>query len=92
MATHLTDMEELLARIVASAAADYMAEALKCYHAGAYRACVVTSYIALFHDLRMKLVPLVPVNSARRSSTPRSNKRSKIKRSTSPCLPTSSHH
>ena len=64
MATHLTDMEELLARIVAPAAADYMAEALKCYHAGAYRACVVTCYIALFHDLRMKLVPLVPVNSA----------------------------
>jgi hypothetical protein len=31
---------------------DYMREALACYHAGAYRGCIVMSYLALFDDLR----------------------------------------
>src|SRR4051794_34582378 len=63
MAVHLTDMEELVGRIVSSEARDYMSESLKCYQAGAFRACVVLSYIALFDDLRRKLAPLAVLNS-----------------------------
>jgi hypothetical protein len=63
VAIHLTDMEELIAQIVRSEARDYMSEALGCYQAGAFRACVVLSYIALFDDLRAKLKPLASVNS-----------------------------
>jgi hypothetical protein len=63
MALHLTDMEELLSRVVAPVSKDYMAEALRCYHAGAFSGCVVLSYIALFNDLRAKLAPLAAVNS-----------------------------
>lgn len=62
MTIHLTDMEELIARIDRAVAKDYMAEALRCYQAGAFRACVVLSYIALFDDLRNKLAPLITVN------------------------------
>jgi molybdopterin converting factor small subunit len=58
----LADMEELVARVVRAVARDYMSEALRCYHAGAFRACVVLSYIALFDDLRDKLAPLAKVN------------------------------
>ncbi len=39
-----------------------MAEALRCYNAEAFRACVVLSYIAVFDDLREKLIPLTQVN------------------------------
>jgi hypothetical protein len=59
----LRDMEELVAQIVRADARDYMAEALRCYNAEAFRACVVLSYIAVFDDLREKLVPLTKVNS-----------------------------
>ena len=62
MAVHLTDMEELIARIDRLSARDYMAEALRCYQAGAFRACVVLSYSAVFDDLRAKLAPLAKVN------------------------------
>lgn len=57
----LTDMEELLARITSKSVSDYMREALSCYGAGAYRACVVLTYIAVFEDLRQKLKALGPV-------------------------------
>lgn len=60
---HLTDMEELLAEIVDPEAADYMREAMSCYMAGAYRACIVLSYIALFDDLVRKVRALAPVNA-----------------------------
>jgi hypothetical protein len=64
MALHLTDMEELLSRVASQVSKDYMAEALRCYHAGAFRGCVVLSYIALFNDLRVKLAPLAAVNGS----------------------------
>jgi hypothetical protein len=59
----LSDMEELLSRIQNKAITDYMREALGCYGAGAYRACVVLSYIAVFDDLRQKLAQLASVSS-----------------------------
>ena len=61
---HLTDMEELLAAIPSSDIRDYMREAMNCYMAGAYRGCLVLSYIALFDDLLAKLSELGNVNSS----------------------------
>lgn len=60
---HLTDMEELLARIPGADIRDYMREAMSCYMAGAYRGALVLSYIALFDDLLAKLGELGNVNS-----------------------------
>lgn len=60
---HLTDMEELLATIESSLIKDYMREAMNCYMGGAYRGCIVLSYIALFDDLLDKLAQLGKVNS-----------------------------
>lgn len=60
--TGLSDMEELLGRIENKAIVDYMREAIGCYHAGAYRGCIVLSYIALFDDLGQKLHELAKTN------------------------------
>ena len=59
----LSDMEELLGRIEDKGMVEYMREAVGCYHAGAYRACIVLSYIALFDDLAQKLHELAYTNS-----------------------------
>lgn len=61
--SHLTDMEELLARIENPHMSDYMKEAMHCYMAGAYRGCIVLSFIALFEDLLSKLGEMSKVNS-----------------------------
>lgn len=58
----LMDMEELLGRISNRAMVGYMREASTCYAAGAYRGCIVLSYIALFDDLRAKLDQLAKVS------------------------------
>ncbi len=58
----LMDMEELLGRISNRAMVGYMREASTCYAAGAYRGCIVLSYIALFDDLRAKLDHLAKVS------------------------------
>lgn len=62
----LTDMEELLLSIEKIEIKKYMEEAFKCYMAGAYRGCIVLSYIALFDDLVEKLGELSYVNSEAR--------------------------
>lgn len=59
---HLTDMEELIAKVVDSNIADYMHEALSCYMTSAYRGCIILSYIALFDDISMKLSELSKIN------------------------------
>lgn len=59
----LTDMEELLSEISNKDFVDYMREAIACYNGGAYRGCIVMSYIALFDDIREKLGELAKVNS-----------------------------
>lgn len=56
-------MEELLATITVSTIRNYMREAMSCYMAGAYRGCIVLSYIALFDDLLAKLGELGKVNA-----------------------------
>ncbi len=60
---HLTDMEELLAKIPSTDIRDYMREAMNCYMSGAYRGALVLSYIALFDDLLAKLGELGNVNA-----------------------------
>jgi len=59
----LTDMEELLGEISNLDFVDYMREAIACYSGGAYRGCIVMSYIAMFDDIRGKLAELAKVNS-----------------------------
>ena len=61
---HLTDMEELLASVNSAEVRDYMREAMNCYMAGAYRGCIVLSYIALFDDIFDKLKEVAKINSA----------------------------
>lgn len=60
---HLTDMEELLAKIESFEIREYMKEAMSCYMANAYRGCIVMSYIALFDDVFEKLAELAKVNA-----------------------------
>lgn len=59
---HLHDMEELVNSIKDDHTKDYMKEALSCYMAYAYRACIVLTYIALFDDIVKKLGELGNVN------------------------------
>ncbi|PSF11697.1 hypothetical protein [Marinobacter shengliensis] len=59
---HLHDMEELVNSIEDVQAKDYMKEAMSCYMANAYRACIVLTYIALFDDIVKKLGELGKVN------------------------------
>ncbi|MCE8041091.1 hypothetical protein HOP60_02860 [Halomonas daqingensis] len=63
----LTDFEELIALIHNPLMKDYMREAMSCYHSGAYRGCIVMSYIALFDDLVDKLKAIKDVNSDAKS-------------------------
>jgi hypothetical protein len=60
-------MEELLSSIEDDAIADYMREAMAAYMAGAYRGCIVMSYIALFDYLLGSLKHLAGVNSIART-------------------------
>lgn len=60
---HLTDMEELVSSIQSTDSRNYMREAMACYMAGAYRASVVLTFIAMFDDIMRKLNELGKVNS-----------------------------
>lgn len=59
---HLADMEELASSVQNQDIRDYMSESLSCYMAGAYRASVVLTFIALFDDIIAKLGELGKVN------------------------------
>lgn len=59
---HLHDMEELISSIEDNQVKDYMKEAMSCYMANAYRACIVLTYLALFDDIVKKLGELGKVN------------------------------
>ena len=60
--SHLHDMEELISSIEDNQIKDYMKEAMSCYMANAYRACIVLTYLALFDDIVKKLGELGRVN------------------------------
>jgi hypothetical protein len=50
-------MEELVSSVQREEIRDYMSESLSCYMAGAYRASVVFTFIALFDDILAKFRP-----------------------------------
>jgi hypothetical protein len=60
-------MEELVAMVGDKDVANYLREALACYGAGAYRACIVLTHIALFDGIRRKVNALAPVNKIAKS-------------------------
>lgn len=72
---HLTDMEELVASVQTEEIRDYMSEALSCYMAGAYRASVVLTFIALFDDIVAKLGELGRVNKKAKSISDTANQK-----------------
>jgi hypothetical protein len=59
----IKDMEDLITTVKDKDIADYLREAYRCYSASAYRACIVTTNIALFDGLRQKINVLSPVSS-----------------------------
>lgn len=60
----LVDMEELIGGVGNVDAANYLREAFVCYGAGAYRACIVLTFTALFEDIRIKTFNVAKVNAA----------------------------
>jgi hypothetical protein len=64
---HLRDLEELVSSVKNNDMKDYMREAMSCYMAGAYRACIVLTFIAMFEDIAKKLEELGKVNKKART-------------------------
>ncbi len=62
MNQHLVDIDELVLRCKSKEARYYIAEAVACYKAGAFRACIVMTWIAVVYDFLHKLrqLELVP--------------------------------
>lgn len=58
----IRDMELLLNTVYDDEIKSYLREALNCYSAEAYRACVIMSIIGGIHDLHNKLKILAPSN------------------------------
>ncbi|MFD2614668.1 hypothetical protein [Paenibacillus gansuensis] len=54
----LRDMEQLVISIKDYEIRNYMAEALRCYNAGSYRACVILSFVSGMYDLKNKILSL----------------------------------
>ncbi len=55
---YLVDLDELVLRCRNEQAKSYIAEAVACYKAGAFRACVVATWIAVVFDFLHKLEEL----------------------------------
>jgi hypothetical protein len=51
----LGDLDELVQNCRTAEARDYVAEAVSCYKAGAFRACIVATWIAVVYDLIAKI-------------------------------------
>ena len=58
----IRDMELLLNSVHSDEIKEYMNEALRCYNASSYRACVVLSVIAGMQDLRNKINSVASTN------------------------------
>ena len=58
----IRDMELLLNSVYSDEIKEYMNEALRCYNASSYRACVVLSVIAGMQDLRNKINSVASTN------------------------------
>lgn len=72
---HLQDLEELLSSIHSTEIRAYMREAVSCYMAGAYRACIVLTFISLFDDITKKLTELGKINKKARALSQEVEKR-----------------
>src|SRR5258706_1012915 len=55
MAMSLGDLDELVLTCRSDEGRGYIAEAVACYRAGAYRACIVSTWIAVVYDLLSKI-------------------------------------
>lgn len=79
MNSSLTDLDELVLKCKDPKASSYIAEAVACYKAGAYRACIVTTWIAVVYDFLNKLRELERIgdNNARAKLTEFEKARSK---------------
>lgn len=51
----LTDLDDLVNRCIDPGSKAMLKEAVACYHAGAYRACIVSTWIAVVFDFIAKL-------------------------------------
>jgi hypothetical protein len=51
----LGDIDEFVTRCRTEEARTYVAEAVACYKAGAYRSCIVATWIAVVYDLIAKV-------------------------------------
>ena len=58
MMLRIADFDELVLKCRTEAAKDHITEAIACYYAGAYRACIVTTWIAVVFDIIKKLYEL----------------------------------
>jgi hypothetical protein len=64
----LRDLEEVLNTIPDVTSREYMAEAIRCYHAGAYRAAVALAMAAAMDDFRRKLAGLTSTPELKEAS------------------------
>jgi hypothetical protein len=62
---NLTDLDELILSCRSDAARTYLGEAVACYNAGAYRSCIVATWIAVLFDYLHKLHELSIYGDAR---------------------------
>ena len=53
--TNLSDLDELILECRNTQAKTYISEAIKCYHSGAYRACIVATWVTVVFDILSKL-------------------------------------
>jgi hypothetical protein len=60
----LGDIDELVTRCRTEEARTYVAEAVACYKAGAYRSCIVATWIAVVYDLIAKVRELASAGDA----------------------------
>jgi len=58
MTRNIVDLEELVLKCQSVQSRAYIGEAVGCYHAGAYRACIVSTWIAVNFDFVDKLQKL----------------------------------
>ena len=54
----LIDLDELVMNCRTEEARSYVSEAVACYKAGAFRACIVAAWIAVVYDLLAKIAEL----------------------------------
>lgn len=62
--TRLADFDELVVRCRDAQARSHIAEAVASYRAGAFRACIVTTWIAVVYDIMAKLRELASAGDA----------------------------